>query len=193
MMGYPWEIDQNLHHQQFKENDENDMTFCYLSFLGRYCFRPTSRAGLQLLTLARCLIIWFLFVNVLLIDSVLQDTTQWVVPSRNPKISNGPNIRFPQPGLCDTRCSPTPYRLTLFDRTPLNDDLWIIFFIMMASGAPLARFFCDTPHSAYTKAIVIHSVNKAHFLFVNKQTFFLFVVSGLWSVLGWLFIFYLKV
>ena len=91
------------------------------------------------------------------------------VPSRNPKISNGPNIRFPQPGRCDTRCSPTPYRLTLFDRTPLNDDLWIIFFIMMASGAPLARFFCDTPHSAYTKAIVIHSVNKTHFLLFRKQ------------------------
>ena len=85
------------------------------------------------------------------------------------KILKIPNIRFYQPGRCDTRCSPTPYRLTLFDRTPLNDDLWIIFFIMMASGAPLARFFCDTPHSAYTKAIVIHSVNKTHFLLFRKQ------------------------
>ena len=85
------------------------------------------------------------------------------------KILKIPNIRFYQPGRCDTRCSPTPYRLTLFDRTPLNDDLWIIFFIMMASGAPLARFFCDTPHSAYTKALVIHSVNKTHFLLFRKQ------------------------
>ena len=26
---------------KFKEKNENDMTFCYFSFLGRYCFRPT--------------------------------------------------------------------------------------------------------------------------------------------------------
>ena len=54
-----------------------------------------------------------------------------------------------------TRWDASPlYRLTLFDRTPLNDDLWIIFFIMMASGAPLARFFCDTPHSAYPAIVM---------------------------------------
>ena len=36
----------------FKENNENDMTFCYFSCLGWYCFRPTSMAALQLLALA---------------------------------------------------------------------------------------------------------------------------------------------
>ena len=37
---------------KFKENNENDMTFCYFSCLGQYCFRPSSMAALQLLTLA---------------------------------------------------------------------------------------------------------------------------------------------
>ena len=37
---------------KFKENIENDMTFCYFNCLGRYCFQPTSKAALQLLTLA---------------------------------------------------------------------------------------------------------------------------------------------
>ena len=42
-MGYSWEIDWNLHHQhfqfflRFKENNKNDMTFCYFSCLGQYC------------------------------------------------------------------------------------------------------------------------------------------------------------
>ena len=31
---------------KFKENNENDMTFCYFSCLGRYRFRPTSMAAL---------------------------------------------------------------------------------------------------------------------------------------------------
>ena len=38
---------------EFKENNENDMTFCYFSCLGRYCFRPTSLAALSLSALAR--------------------------------------------------------------------------------------------------------------------------------------------
>jgi hypothetical protein len=37
---------------KFKENSKNDVTFCYFSCLGWYCFRPTSMAALQLLTLA---------------------------------------------------------------------------------------------------------------------------------------------
>ena len=97
---------------------------------------------------------------------------------KEPKNLKWAQHKISQPGRCDTRCSPTPYRLTLFDRTPLNDDLWIIFFIMMASGAPLARFFCDTPHSAYTKAIVIHSVNKTHFLLFRKQFVFANMLIG---------------
>ena len=37
---------------KFKENNESDMTFCYFSCLGRYCFWPMSTAAFQLLTLA---------------------------------------------------------------------------------------------------------------------------------------------
>jgi hypothetical protein len=39
-------------YSKFKENNKNDMTFCYVSFLAWYCFRPTSMAALQLLTLS---------------------------------------------------------------------------------------------------------------------------------------------
>ena len=38
---------------KFKENNENDMTFCYFSCLGRYYFRPTSMVALSLSALAR--------------------------------------------------------------------------------------------------------------------------------------------
>ena len=40
---------------EFKENNKNDMTFCYFSCLGWYCFRPMSMAALQLLMLTRWL------------------------------------------------------------------------------------------------------------------------------------------
>jgi hypothetical protein len=36
-----------------KENNENGMSFCYFSCLGRYSFLPTTMAALQLLALAR--------------------------------------------------------------------------------------------------------------------------------------------
>ena len=38
---------------KFKENNENDMTLCYFSYLGRYCFWHTSMAVLSLSALAR--------------------------------------------------------------------------------------------------------------------------------------------
>ena len=39
---------------KFKENNENGMTFCYISCLGLYCLRLTSMAALQLLMPAPC-------------------------------------------------------------------------------------------------------------------------------------------
>ena len=36
---------------KFKENKENDMTFCYFSCLSRYCLQHLSMAALRLLTL----------------------------------------------------------------------------------------------------------------------------------------------
>ena len=45
-------ITTNNFYLKFKEINENDMTFCCFSCLGRYFFRPTSMAALQLLTLA---------------------------------------------------------------------------------------------------------------------------------------------
>ena len=36
----------SIFYLKFKENNENDMTFCYFSCLGRYCFRPTPMAAL---------------------------------------------------------------------------------------------------------------------------------------------------
>ena len=50
MLGISFSPQNYHHHQQFlsklKENNENDMTFCYFSCLGRYCFRPMSMAAL---------------------------------------------------------------------------------------------------------------------------------------------------
>ena len=44
-------------HQKFlfelKENNENDMTFCYLNCFGWYCFQPTSVAALSFSALTR--------------------------------------------------------------------------------------------------------------------------------------------
>jgi hypothetical protein len=37
---------------KFKENNENDMTFCYFSCLGQYCFLPTSMAAVSSSALA---------------------------------------------------------------------------------------------------------------------------------------------
>jgi hypothetical protein len=39
---------------KFEENNENDITFCYFSCLGWYCFQPMSMAALSLSALARC-------------------------------------------------------------------------------------------------------------------------------------------
>ena len=38
-----------------KEKNENDMTFCYFSCLGQYCFQPTSMAALSPLALTQLL------------------------------------------------------------------------------------------------------------------------------------------
>ena len=58
MLGIVFSPQKYTHHQQillkFKEKNENGMTFCYFSCLGRYCLRLTSMAALQLLMLAPC-------------------------------------------------------------------------------------------------------------------------------------------
>ena len=52
MMRYLGEDDWNLHRPRFfflfkfKWNNDNDLTFCYFSCLGRYCFQPLFMAAL---------------------------------------------------------------------------------------------------------------------------------------------------
>ena len=57
MLGISFSPQNYHHHQQFlsklKENIENDMTFCYFSCFGWYCFRPTSMAALSSSPLVR--------------------------------------------------------------------------------------------------------------------------------------------
>ena len=63
MLGISFSPQNYHHHQQFlsklKENNENDMTFCYFSCFGWYCFRPTSMAALSSSPLAH----WYMQVD----------------------------------------------------------------------------------------------------------------------------------